>query len=1742
MATSQDPLHVALLEPFLPPPLKVEEHARIFQRAYDALSDTYQDDPKVHTAKRIALVDRSTFVILEAIHLKYVPTPDMREKLVSLILKFIAPAEAEESTGGCRMHTKSLSQLLRTGSALLRYRNGKSQMPEGFTIDGEILYKLAQRYLKKNPNVLGFDVTRDDQATCLENIRRLAEFIIIGRTYFTVEFAFKMLEIGKGMIESHAGRITAVAHEGLGLIRLFFSVRTFASPSFLETLMEWMDFPESSTCEDWARLVFSMLKKFTGKRENCRLLTPHLRKLYGVIAKWSDVSPSIPSKYGMARWPLRLYGYQLGLLSTSIGTVAIRTLECGAEDDDLLSDINDIDLVRSSGLPLGAALLFQYMSAMDNSFHPSTKVKSTTPAKMLKVLCKGFAREQGKLRAGGLGGATTVNKIRKHFVQLLLPLACKALYHPMHTFSESALQSLGSLANVDSDAVREKLLPQVFRALDPETSLSHAHQAPQMIRALTYTFWHMALCNAPAIAPHLQSLLSLVLPGIDPNDGIKTMHALNFFALFFASCPLVDCMSSEIDSDTTQGWQEVVRTTAWFEEFASAFLQRLLAYSEKTGKSNGNMDGGINENKGVVANSDSANILHVSLSLSTRFFFSNMSESIKPIIVRDLLDHVMNVREHTIAYHNILKHVGRYAPKLFLPKFLVAVRSKLFVGDKWTRNDDLSSTAAEWYLLAMASACMNAGEICVQHEELFVNVLDIMLKDKRENVRSAAGVLLRSILQNSISSFIVSGNVERKGPISIKDLWCQNGAWSEHKIEWHVPSPAEIDFAKRFCSRFIDESITVLRKHFESPFEKSRTELDQWKYYLDMVVRAVEGITANKEFAQPIRPKIAKFCLEMFRYFGNDETSDPGTLKKGIGLAQLAVSTYGTWDRIGAKLEAYFIDAIAKTVSSLEHSSYWKVILKESEDSESLRWQMETPTFTAILKAEITHVERQMKVFAVEIDPHEKESKELGLLAEALVMNVSQNEYRDVRACTSQSLDDMLSTRRRLCKQCVDVMIDIISKPATSTGTALGTLSMFLKKRVLFSLTTDWQLCKRFYEAAASSVFIDSLVADKKKEAQTILSSLIVAIATKKQNVVPGRDEKSYQEYVLETVARLREKKDEMRWFHTVVATTFMILSEPVGLGAKLEGPRSNACAWYLDLIHREEMPLNQLALSAFLRHQPGGFGGKEDIDAICNSILLDHKDPQSSSAPRSLWTPGVRELFRNLLWSPSNTKGSTYPVRMGMFKLKHSSAVASLCLGQGKHLKHVIDFVSSILRAKDSGVEKKKIVTAAEIFAGAVGGETGPENTTRVIEEFWPVIEDGVSQTPLSWIGMWCHAFTITSVEPGCARVFIKFIHEKIVKEFDVAANRNDGDEETSFAGTTRWLCILSGVLRELPGYTDRTDAQDILRMCLKIMLPSLRRASKSQFDSCRKSASYSLAWLSISAEVHDCVDVREALKVFARTELSCEEAGSAATESACYWMINLASYGLVDYGTPYILELLSATMKFQNASAAGGKHAERVALARTAVSYASSYIQANAGDLDLLIKFVKDSATSSSWHNRIAALSFVVNFYRRHQLVFSSDQKNELMEITQTCLSDKRPEVQDGAREVLTVMMHFCSDLEIEQLSGVFSKMARTKVPKEKFPNKRKKAYRKRLAGVLGLAAIVERFPYSVPHFVPDALVLMCRVAQDPGGASGIIKRALAQFKRTHNDEWSEHMLHFSQSQLDWLQDFFLPNNYYA
>merc|ERR1712159_62743 len=101
------------------------------------------------------------------------------------------------------------------------------------------------------------------------------------------------------------------------------------------------------------------------------------------------------------------------------------------------------------------------------------------------------------------------------------------------------------------------------------------------------------------------------------------------------------------------------------------------------------------------------------------------------------------------------------------------------------------------------------------------------------------------------------------------------------------------------------------------------------------------------------------------------------------------------------------------------------------------------------------------------------------------------NEYRDVRSATCLALDPVLSNRFDLCSECCEVLVEALHNRSPSTGHALGTLSVLMKKRVLFALRYNWNMLKKFYLAAMSPTFIDSLNEDKKLEAQTILSSSI---------------------------------------------------------------------------------------------------------------------------------------------------------------------------------------------------------------------------------------------------------------------------------------------------------------------------------------------------------------------------------------------------------------------------------------------------------------------------------------------------------------------------------------------------------------------------------------------------------------------------------------------------------------------------
>lgn len=85
-------------------------------------------------------------------------------------------------------------------------------------------------------------------------------------------------------------------------------------------------------------------------------------------------------------------------------------------------------------------------------------------------------------------------------------------------------------------------------------------------------------------------------------------------------------------------------------------------------------------------------------------------------------------------------------------------------------------------------------------------------------------------------------------------------------------------------------------------------------------------------------------------------------------------------------------------------------------------------------------------------------------------------------------------------------------------------------------------------------------------------------------------------------------------------------------------------------------------------------------------------------------------------------------------------------------------------------------------------------------------------------------------------------------------------------------------------------------------------------------------------------------------------------------------------------------------------------------------------------------------------------------------------------------------------------------------------------------------RHSGVLGLCSIVQAFPYSVPPFLPEILAFLCRNGREKEPIKDTIKKALAEFKRTHQDSWHEHKMAFTEDQLVMLMDFLVSPNYYV
>ncbi|KAJ3146965.1 hypothetical protein HDU86_008326 [Geranomyces michiganensis] len=86
------------------------------------------------------------------------------------------------------------------------------------------------------------------------------------------------------------------------------------------------------------------------------------------------------------------------------------------------------------------------------------------------------------------------------------------------------------------------------------------------------------------------------------------------------------------------------------------------------------------------------------------------------------------------------------------------------------------------------------------------------------------------------------------------------------------------------------------------------------------------------------------------------------------------------------------------------------------------------------------------------------------------------------------------------------------------------------------------------------------------------------------------------------------------------------------------------------------------------------------------------------------------------------------------------------------------------------------------------------------------------------------------------------------------------------------------------------------------------------------------------------------------------------------------------------------------------------------------------------------------------------------------------------------------------------------------------------------------KKHAAVLGLAALVQAFPYDVPSWMPDVLVTLAKCVGDSVPIGPSVSKTFADFRRTHQDNWQNDLMAFNEDQRELLSDLLISPSYYA
>lgn len=427
--------------------------------------------------------------------------------------------------------------------------------------------------------------------------------------------------------------------------------------------------------------------------------------------------------------------------------------------------------------------------------------------------------------------------IRRAFVTILRTPALLAMFSK-DPFSISYSQAaLRSLAFIEPSLIMPELVERAYSGLEVINETHRTTAVMTMMAAVA----HPLVCEKAWVGgqKHVVTLLELTLPGIDLNDPIKTMCAAMFIASVVQYIKIGDISMHQagvalsddapaaevMDVDgsdavplhggldehgmpvlSREEERQLAReSTAGFADWVTSLFRRIFALYENLPEEGGkrNTTGGKTEEGVLKAVKSMLDVVCL-----------NMSDQLFDLVLNLVYDYATtNAKSNAVrAFGQLVSCLARIRPEKtidkFLPYCIAQIQEELKHGASSTRTTSVhasvpSDTTLHWNM-AILRGCFGYGaEVFLKYKTQILGLMSLLIdKCKSERGYSGTGRLINRIMYTMTSAYPIRARFLDADEWNNPDVAQNHTAhWGrlydpqDVKIEWHVSSKDEVDFA-----------------------------------------------------------------------------------------------------------------------------------------------------------------------------------------------------------------------------------------------------------------------------------------------------------------------------------------------------------------------------------------------------------------------------------------------------------------------------------------------------------------------------------------------------------------------------------------------------------------------------------------------------------------------------------------------------------------------------------------------------------------------------------------------------------------------------------------------------------------------------------------------------------------------------------------------------------------------------------